>query len=147
MFNAGLKKEAQEGLKRAGNRYQSAYSDLIRRIERLHADRLVIVKNITSVEDLVNSIANKPKEFDKTLSEINRNRLNFENDIRKLEKLDDEALATSLGIAGAGVAGGAGLAAFGPTAAMAITTTFGTASTETAIASLSGAAATNAALA
>lgn len=42
---------------------------------------------------------------------------------------------------------GAGVACFGPAAAMAIATTFGTASTGTAIASLSGAAATNAALA
>lgn len=42
---------------------------------------------------------------------------------------------------------GGGIAALGPTAAMAIATTFGTASTGTAIASLSGAAATNAALA
>ena len=39
------------------------------------------------------------------------------------------------------------MAALGPTAAMAIATTFGTASTGTAIATLSGAAATNAALA
>lgn len=49
--------------------------------------------------------------------------------------------------AGAGVATGIGVAALGPTAAMAVATTFGTASTGTAIASLSGAAATNAALA
>jgi hypothetical protein len=42
---------------------------------------------------------------------------------------------------------GAGVACFGPAAAMAIATTFGTASTGTAIASLSGAAAVNAALA
>ncbi|MGW8444460.1 hypothetical protein ACWGXJ_26515 [Paenibacillus sp. S33] len=40
-----------------------------------------------------------------------------------------------------------GVAAFGPTVALAIATTFGTASTGTAIATLSGAAATNAALA
>jgi len=40
-----------------------------------------------------------------------------------------------------------GLAAFGPTVAMAVATTFGTASTGTAISALSGAAAANAALA
>jgi hypothetical protein len=51
------------------------------------------------------------------------------------------------GTAAAGVAVGAGVAAFAPTAALAIATTFGTASTGTAIATLSGAAATNAALA
>lgn len=42
---------------------------------------------------------------------------------------------------------GVGVAAFGPSAALAIATTFGTASTGTAISALSGAAATNAALA
>ena len=42
---------------------------------------------------------------------------------------------------------GAGVAALGPSAAMAVAMTFGTASTGTAIATLSGAAATNAALA
>ena len=47
----------------------------------------------------------------------------------------------------AGVAAGAGVAALGPSAAMAVATTFGTASTGTAISALSGAAATNAALA
>jgi len=45
------------------------------------------------------------------------------------------------------VAAGVGTAALMPTAAMAVATTFGTASTGTAIATLSGAAATNASLA
>lgn len=49
------------------------------------------------------------------------------------------------GLVGAGV--GVGIAAMGPTAAMGIATTFGVASTGTAISSLSGAAAVNAALA
>ncbi len=49
------------------------------------------------------------------------------------------------GIVGAGI--GVGIAAMGPTAAMGIATTFGVASTGTAISSLSGAAAVNAALA
>jgi hypothetical protein len=49
------------------------------------------------------------------------------------------------GIVGAGI--GVGIAAMGPTAAMGIATTFGVASTGTAISSLSGVAATNAALA
>ena len=52
-----------------------------------------------------------------------------------------------LGTAVAGSTVGAAVAAFGPTAAMAIATTFGTAATGTAISSLSGIAATNAALA
>ena len=47
----------------------------------------------------------------------------------------------------AGAVAGVGVAALGPSAAIAVATTFGTASTGTAISALSGAAATNAALA
>lgn len=55
------------------------------------------------------------------------------------------ANASSIGIGG--MAAGATIATMGPTAAMAIATTFGTASTGAAISSLGGIAATNAALA
>lgn len=60
-----------------------------------------------------------------------------------VEKLEEEYRASHVGkgTAAAGVAVGAGVAAFAPTAALAIATTFGTASTGTAIATLSGAAA------
>ena len=46
-----------------------------------------------------------------------------------------------------GIAAGTGVAVLGPSAALAVATTFGTASTGTAISALSGAAASNAALA
>lgn len=61
---------------------------------------------------------------------------------------DTERFSKVTGISAAGASAvGVGVAAFGPSAAMAIATTFGTASTGTAISTLSGAAATNAALA
>ncbi len=50
-------------------------------------------------------------------------------------------------MAGVGTAAGVGVATLGPSAAMALATTFGTASTGAAISTLGGAAATNAALA
>lgn len=59
----------------------------------------------------------------------------------------DQSTGQFIGGAAAGAAAGAAFAAFGPTAAMAFATTFGTAATGTAISALSGAAATNAALA
>lgn len=61
---------------------------------------------------------------------------------KELSKAKKEARA-----AGAGVAAGAAVTALAPTAAMWVATTFGTASTGTAISALSGAAATNATLA
>ncbi len=57
------------------------------------------------------------------------------------------AARAAAGGAGAGLAAGASVAFMGPTAAMWVATTFGTASTGAAISTLSGAAATNAALA
>ena len=69
---------------------------------------------------------------------------------RKREKIKDSSIISDVAIGTAAVGSaaiGAGIATVGPTTAMAIATTFGTASTGTAIASLSGAAATNAALA
>jgi len=83
----------------------------------------------------------------KTFSEFKAEYQIFTNTIAKFKKACKEVNFKSAGSSAAGVAAGVGVATLGPTAAMAIATTFGTASTGTAIASLSGAAATNATLA
>ncbi|WP_371031217.1 hypothetical protein [Pseudoclavibacter sp. JSM 162008] len=101
---------------------------------------------IEHVEFLVNSVANTPKSFDTDFEEI---------DVLKAQFLDAEAFAqndlqaarNSAAGAGAGITAGAAVASVAPTAAMWVATTFGTASTGTAISTLSGAAASNAALA
>ena len=95
-------------------------------------------------ENFVNRLANTPKEFDKSWSELKAEIAEFDNVVEKLEE-EYRASHIGKGTAAAGVAVGAGVAAFAPTAALAVATTFGTASTGTAIATLSGAAATNAA--
>ncbi len=102
---------------------------------------------IYAAELYVNVLANSPKEFNKAVSEFRYQVNCFLNTVQELERKSSVSTAVSAGSGAAGVAAGVGVAAFGPTAAMAIATTFGTASTGTAIASLSGAAATNAALA
>ena len=69
---------------------------------------------------------------------------------QQAEKIEADYKKTTVKTAGKGAAGvGAGVAVvtMGPTAAMGVATTFGVASTGTAISSLSGVAATNAALA
>ena len=66
---------------------------------------------------------------------------NEENGSQKI----DQSTGQFIGGAAAGAAAGAAFAAFGPTAAMAFATTFGTAATGTAISALSGAAASLAA--
>lgn len=146
MFNRELRKEAIERLERL----QKEYSDKSKSIEKAainlyncRKDSLLI---INQAEVYINSLANTPKEFSRDMEEIKVNKKEFnyavelETDASKTEKFAGGSAAGAAAV-------GAGVAAFGPTAAMAIATTFGTASTGTAIASLSGAAATNAALA
>lgn len=101
---------------------------------------------IDLVECLVNSIANTPKSFEKDFEEIDVHKAQFTEVIEFARKDLEAARASAVG-AGAGFAAGAAVASMAPTAAMWAATTFGVASTGTAISALSGAAATNAALA
>tara|TARA_B100000378_G_scaffold43013_1_gene32294 strand:+ start:253 stop:1266 length:1014 start_codon:yes stop_codon:yes gene_type:complete len=101
---------------------------------------------IDLVEFLVNSIANTPKSFGKDFEEIDVHKAQFV-EVLEFARKDLEAARASAAGAGAGFAAGAAVASMAPTAAMWAATTFGVASTGTAISTLSGAAATNAALA
>jgi hypothetical protein len=148
MLNGDLKKNAIAQFEAT----KSAYEHLGQKVG-LQSEKLMNLRKndghniITRIEALFSGIANKPKEFDKTFSEYKAEFKVF-NDI--LDKIKENARQIDIqagGTAGAGVAAGAGVVAFAPTAAMAIATTFGTASTGTAISALGGAAATNAALA
>lgn len=126
--------------------YNDAYTQMNDKGIKLYVERCRAVDAITDVENLVNSIANRPKEFDSEFEEIETNRKHF-TDSCEFANRELEAAREAAGGAGAGLAAGASVAFMGPTAAMWVATTFGTASTGTAISTLSGAAATNAALA
>lgn len=147
MLNASYKKEALVGLRAANKSYQEKYEETIKDITTLHNLRLKAVETIKNVEEYISSLANHPKQYDKTLNQISIRRQKFETEIHNLELEGKKTDKVSGTIAGAGAIAGAGIAALGPSAAMAVAMTFGTASTGTAIATLSGAAATNAALA
>lgn len=101
---------------------------------------------IELAELLVNSIANTPKSFETAMGETGVHKAEF-LDAEEFARKDLEAAKQSAAGAGAGFAVGATVASVAPTAAMWVATTFGTASTGTAISTLSGAAASNAALA
>ena len=147
LFNSTLKKEAIEDLKEANEIYEKAYVDTVNQTVAFHESKLKSSELLKRIEDYINNIANSPKEIKNAVSEISLNRTAFDSLISELEVENEKAVKVSGGTAGAGILAGAGVAAFGPTAAMAIATTFGTASTGVAISSLSGAAATKAALA
>ena len=147
MFNSKYKKEALDNLKEAGKRYDDEFAIVINSITTFHEVKVGCVNLIKQIEAYYSRLANKSKEFDKIISEIKANYEKFEYQIKEIEIEAKKGEKIAGGVAGAGVATGVGVAAFGPSVAMAVATTFGTASTGTAIASLSGVAATNAALA
>lgn len=96
---------------------------------------------------LINEFRNTPRDFDFKVSKIQINMKRYQGILDAAEKQYKNDITTAGGAVAAGIATGVGVAAFAPSAAMAIATTFGTASTGAAISTLSGAAATNAALA
>lgn len=126
--------------------YNEAFTLMNDKGVQLYVERTRALDTIALVENLINSIANRPKSFDAEFEIIITNRKSFLDSCDFARRELHEARMAATG-AGAGLAAGASVAFMAPTAAMWIATTFGTASTGTAISSLSGAAATNAALA
>lgn len=146
MFNNGLKKEALRIHEETLNSYNKSYEEMEKSCEQLYEIRSKSVELIKLIQRVVNSIANTPKEFDTELGKIGRELSKF----NETEEYAKEAYNASVK-AGAniveGAAAGLGVASMVPSALMSIATTFGTASTGTAISALSGAAAQKAAMA
>lgn len=148
MLNSKLKKESIRKFENAKSTYEELGEEVTKKSNRLmilRKDRCYQL--ITKVEALFSNIANKPKTFDKTFSEYKAEYKIFTNILDRIREESRKVDYQTGGTAGAGVAAGVGVATLAPSAAMAIATTFGTASTGTAISSLTGAVATRAALA
>ena len=148
MFNVSARSAAVEKLQESLKEHESVRKQVEQSSVKLFERRQRVVGEVVEpVEDYVNVLANTPKEFDKSVRafriEINR----FVGTVQRIEKEAAESKKAGSGVGLAGATAGLGLAAFGPSAAVAVATTFGTASTGAAISALSGAAATNAALA
>ena len=139
-------KELDIQLENSINAYNEEYARMNDEGLNLYIQRTRAVDVIDNVTELISSIANSPKSFESDFDEISKNKMVFKGAEEFAEKeLQDARMAA--GGAGAGIAAGAAVMSAAPTAAMWIATTFGTASTGTAIATLSGAAQTSAALA
>lgn len=148
MLNGELKKEALNRLKSADQEYQKIAANVTKQAAELYEVRKSTAQQvIQDCENYINTLANSPKEFDKSVSDFKVEFSKFTKVVERFNADSDRAAVVSGSLAGAGAAAGVGVAALGPTAAIAIATTFGTASTGTAISALSGAAAANAALA
>lgn len=146
MFYNQAKKDAIKRLESAEKQYNAIGERGNQLALDLYASRKSAALAIDRIEKYVNTLANTPKEFVREIAEVKLNIHEF-NEAVKIEKENASNNLKGGAMAVGGTAIGGGIATLGPTAAMAIATTFGTASTGTAIASLSGVAATNAALA
>lgn len=146
MFNSTLKKEAFKIHEQTLSRYKESYEQMSKSCEKLYEVRGNCVDLIKLVERVINSIANTPKEFDAQIGKIGKELTKFHETEEYAKKAYDSSLKAGVNIVG-GAATGFGIASMTPTALMSIATTFGTASTGTAISALSGAAAQKAALA
>lgn len=128
-------------------RKQKELSDITFRLYELRKDSL---RKLQALDAYVSKLSNCPESIRKgtkrslEYADAIREAWDFENAPHAVNGESSNAADASM--MGAAVAGGA-VAVGGPAAAMAIATTFGTASTGAAISSLGGAAAANAALA
>lgn len=146
MFNNNLKREAIERLEEAEKQYKKLAEQVNSQTLELYRLRKSAALAIHRVERYINMLANSPKEFARQVVQVRLDIKEFDEAVR----IEGQSVSNNIkgaGAAAAGAAVGGAMAALGPTAAMAIATTFGTASTGTAIATLHGAVATKAALA
>ncbi len=117
------------------------------RIDTLGAQTGNLYGKLNTIQELFDTIRNIPSDKRIQYQKLKEVRLNWKQQAERIEKDYKAAAVKNAGGGAAGVGAGVAVAALGPTAAMGIATTFGVASTGTAISALSGAAATNAALA
>lgn len=134
-------------LKRVQDKVQKAIGETNKRIESLGRETGGLYDALKGIQATFDGIRNVPSERILEYERLKNVRLEWRQQAERIESDFKGAAAKSVrsGAAGAGV--GVAVAAMGPTAAMGVATTFGVASTGTAISALSGAAATNAALA
>lgn len=126
--------------------YNAAYTRMNDHGLTLLRQRERTVDLIEFVESLINSIANTPKSFETNFEQIHIAKLKF-RETEEFARRDLKAARKAASGTGAGFAAATAVATMAPTGALWVATTFGTASTGTAISTLSGAAASNAALA
>lgn len=147
MFNGKLKKDAVARFESAVSAHNKEINSMVEYSEKLFETRSILKEELESTWETLNKVRNKPQKMELNVGDIKMEFKKFDDFVMEVQKEIDKNFKSTVGGVGAGVAAGAGVAMFGPSAAMAIATTFGTASTGTLISTLSGAAATKAALA
>lgn len=137
----------QSKLKMAQQKAEDAAKRTNEKINELGHHTSALYTSLNTIQALFDRIRNVPEENKLKYEKLKAIRVNWKQQAEKIEMEYKKAEVKAAGQGAAGVGAGVAVAALGPTVAMGIATTFGVASTGTAISALSGAAATNAALA
>lgn len=149
IINSKKKKEALKDLEAAQLKYKAKGDEASQAAQKLYEKRK---KAINVIEEAIDKLRKQPDfggDYPKQIADAITSIRFFTEVIRneeERERINDPTSRYAKGAIAGGI-GGITIAALGPSAAMAIATTFGTAATGTAISTLTGAAATNAALA
>ena len=149
MYNSKARKHAVGGFNVAVERYVITTGEFEAAVHSLYTLRERAAVEVQAVAERINALANKPREFTLSTEQAAVQIRSFEDKQNSIRNAESVAKKQAKGSAAGASLGALGIAVatMGPTAAMGVATTFGVASTGTAITSLSGAAATNAALA
>ncbi len=148
--NKAIKKDSpkrKSKLQIAQGQAEAAVKKTNKHIEKLGAHTSQLYDELTTLQTLFEEIRNYPLDKKVEYEKLKAIRLNWKQQAEKIEEDYKYAVAKNVGAGAAGIGTGVAVAALGPSVAMGIATTYGVASTGTAIASLSGAVATKAALA
>ncbi len=142
-----LKKKSKSKLELASEAAEALVKKTNCKINELGQHDYDLYNALINIQEKFDKIRNVPSDKQLKYQEIKKVSLSWKQQVDKIENDYETAKKTNIGGGAAGGMFGAGVATLGPAAAMGFATTFGVASTGTAISSLSGAAATNAALA
>ena len=141
------KKQKKSKLQVAQDKAQAAIKEINNAIGELGEYTRSLYKSLTSIQEQFDKIRNVPSEQKLQYEELKQIRLNWKQQADKIDKDYKNVTVKNAGVGAAGAGLGVAVVTMGPTVAMGVATTFGVASTGTAISTLSGAVATNAALA
>lgn len=141
------KKQKKSKLQVAQDKAQAAIKEINNAIGELGEYTRSLYKSLTSIQEQFDKIRNVPSEQKLQYEELKQIRLNWKQQADKIDKDYKNVTVKNAGVGAAGAGLGVAVVTMGPTVAMGVATTFGVASTGTAISTLSGATATNAALA
>ena len=131
MLYAGMKKDALEIHRKAVEKYNAVYETVQKQCDSLYTKRKTSIVLIDQITELINSIANSPKEFGAKLIRIKEEQLKFSQTEEYAVEAAKANVKSGVSVA-AGAAAGTAVATLAPTAAMWTATPCGPASTGTA---------------